>query len=319
MVDAAIPTVPISSRLSPADSAHRASSAPVRSPDISNGSKPESVTITHLAEIVRWLDHVTDGSRCYLATEEQVLVSSILRAYPEEFAQHLELGAARAHGGFRSRNCSTWPTAEPPTTSRTGSSSPTGHTVRAKRPERVGPSTGSPMTRQQRQARALGDPTRHSIFRYVAAKRRPVDVAELTAHVGLHHNAVRQHLARLVDAGLVEEASAPPQGRGRPRLVYTVAPNVDSRWGVVGPYEQLTVLMSEIIRSGDSSVVVGERAGRSASVDAAVASDASADSIDVLVEQMARFGFEPTATQRGDDVDVVLHVCPFETDRARRS
>ena len=52
---------------------------------------------------------------------------------------------------------------------------------------------------------ALGDPTRHSIFRYVAAKRRPVDVAELTAHVGLHHNAVRQHLARLVDAGLVEE------------------------------------------------------------------------------------------------------------------
>jgi NADH-quinone oxidoreductase subunit F len=45
-----------------------------------------------LAEIVRWLDHVTDGSRCYLATEEQVLVSSILRAYPEEFAQHLELG-----------------------------------------------------------------------------------------------------------------------------------------------------------------------------------------------------------------------------------
>ena len=45
-----------------------------------------------LAEIVRWLDHVTDGSRCYLATEEQVLVSSILRSYPEEFAQHLELG-----------------------------------------------------------------------------------------------------------------------------------------------------------------------------------------------------------------------------------
>ncbi len=45
-----------------------------------------------LAEIVRWLEHVTDGSRCYLATEEQVMVSSILRAYPDEFAEHLELG-----------------------------------------------------------------------------------------------------------------------------------------------------------------------------------------------------------------------------------
>ncbi len=185
--------------------------------------------------------------------------------------------------------------------------------MRAKRPERVGPSIGLPVTSQQRQARALGDPTRHSIFRYVAAERRPVDVAELTAHVGLHHNAVRQHLARLVDAKLVEEASAPPQGRGRPRLVYTVAPHVDSRWGVVGPYEQLTVLMSEIIRSGDSPVVVGERAGRSASVDVSVAFDASADSIDVLVEQMARYGFEPTATQQGNDVDVVLHTCPYQT------
>jgi NADH:ubiquinone oxidoreductase subunit F (NADH-binding) len=45
-----------------------------------------------LAEITRWLDHVTDGSRCFLATEEQVMVGSVLRAYPEEFAEHLELG-----------------------------------------------------------------------------------------------------------------------------------------------------------------------------------------------------------------------------------
>jgi NADH-quinone oxidoreductase subunit F len=45
-----------------------------------------------LGEIARWLDHVTDGSRCYLATEELVMVSSILRAFPEEFADHIESG-----------------------------------------------------------------------------------------------------------------------------------------------------------------------------------------------------------------------------------
>jgi NADH:ubiquinone oxidoreductase subunit F (NADH-binding) len=45
-----------------------------------------------LGEIARWLEHVTDGSRCYLATEEQVVVSSILRAFPEEFAEHIESG-----------------------------------------------------------------------------------------------------------------------------------------------------------------------------------------------------------------------------------
>ena len=37
-----------------------------------------------------WLDRVTDGSRCYLASEERAVVSSILRAFPDEFAAHLE-------------------------------------------------------------------------------------------------------------------------------------------------------------------------------------------------------------------------------------
>lgn len=42
--------------------------------------------------IVRWLDRVTDGSRCYLATEERIMVESILRAFPHEFDEHAELG-----------------------------------------------------------------------------------------------------------------------------------------------------------------------------------------------------------------------------------
>lgn len=45
-----------------------------------------------LDAIAGWLGHVTDGSRCFLATEEQVVVASILRAFPEEFAEHIELG-----------------------------------------------------------------------------------------------------------------------------------------------------------------------------------------------------------------------------------
>jgi NADH-quinone oxidoreductase subunit F len=40
-----------------------------------------------------WLEKVTDGARCYLATEEQNVVSSLLRCFPEEFAEHLEQGA----------------------------------------------------------------------------------------------------------------------------------------------------------------------------------------------------------------------------------
>jgi NADH:ubiquinone oxidoreductase subunit F (NADH-binding) len=39
-----------------------------------------------------WLERVTDGNRCYLAVEERLLVSSVLRAFAEEFVEHIEQG-----------------------------------------------------------------------------------------------------------------------------------------------------------------------------------------------------------------------------------
>ena len=75
----------------------------------------------------------------------------------------------------------------------------------------------------QRQARALGDPTRYRIFRYVAEAPEPVGVAQITAHVELHHNGVRQHLAKLCDAGLLLEETV-RSGPGRPSLRYRLGP-----------------------------------------------------------------------------------------------
>jgi len=45
-----------------------------------------------IAEIGSWLEKVTDGNRCYLAVEEQKMVASVLRGFPDEFAAHLEAG-----------------------------------------------------------------------------------------------------------------------------------------------------------------------------------------------------------------------------------
>jgi len=165
------------------------------------------------------------------------------------------------------------------------------------------------MNALQLQARALGDPTRHEVFRYIADAERPVDVAELTEHLGLHHNAIRQHLAKLAEAGLVSEGTAPRVGRGRPRLVYTVDPSAESRWGVTGPYERLTLMLSEIIRTGDAPVEVGRRAGRRART----GTPEAADPVAGLVDAMDRQGFEPTAKRRGNQIDIVLGACPFET------
>jgi NADH-quinone oxidoreductase subunit F len=47
-------------------------------------------TDADIAAMQGWLDRVTDGSRCYLATEERLVVSSVLQAFPDEFAEHIE-------------------------------------------------------------------------------------------------------------------------------------------------------------------------------------------------------------------------------------
>jgi predicted ArsR family transcriptional regulator len=165
------------------------------------------------------------------------------------------------------------------------------------------------MSALQRQARALGDPTRHGVFRYVADADRPVDVPELTEHFGLNHNAIRQHLAKLVEAELIVEGKAPSTGRGRRRLVYQVDPRAESRWGVTGPYERLSLWLAEIVRSGASAAEVGRRAGRRQRLGATVTDDPVAG----LVEQMGRQGFDPKVDTKGDQVVVTLQNCPFAT------
>jgi predicted ArsR family transcriptional regulator len=160
----------------------------------------------------------------------------------------------------------------------------------------------------QIQARALGDPTRHGIFRLVVDAAAPVGVAELTAHFGLNHNAIRQHLAKLVEAQLLVETAAPPTGRGRPRLLYSLDPSAESRWGVIGPYERLAMLLTEVVRSGDTAFEVGRRTGLRERLGNRVASTEPAAA---LADFMDRRGFEPVMTKSGDEVVVTLQACPF--------
>jgi predicted ArsR family transcriptional regulator len=165
------------------------------------------------------------------------------------------------------------------------------------------------MTTLQEQARALGDPTRHSIFRYIADSDQPADVTEMTAHFGLNHNAIRQHLAKLVDAGLIVESTAAARGRGRPKLQYTVEPAADGRWGVTSPYERLSVLLTEMIHDGETPVEAGARAGRRHPVEGSTAEQAIAG----ITSAMAREGFDPEVRHRRGRTEIVLRNCPFES------
>ena len=177
--------------------------------------------------------------------------------------------------------------------------------ARAQAGERAGDAGGTGPMSIQEQARALGDPTRHAIFRQVVESPTPVSVGDLTERLGLNHNAVRQHLAKLVGAGLVLEARAAPTGPGRPRLVYSVDPAAESRWDVTGPYERLSSMLTEIIRTGETPVEIGRRVGRDE------AADHGNDPSGALERAMAQSGFEPTVDRQGDDIELLLHSCPF--------
>jgi predicted ArsR family transcriptional regulator len=164
------------------------------------------------------------------------------------------------------------------------------------------------MTTLQEQARALGDPTRHAIFRHIAEADRPVGIAELNERFPFNHNAIRQHLAKLVGAGLVAASTVAGVGRGRPRLVYVVEPSVEGQWGTTGPYERLSRLLVEIIRTGLDATEVGRRAADQFRVPSP-----SGDVVADVKAVMARQGFDPEVHPAPGGAEIVLHRCPFAT------
>lgn len=159
----------------------------------------------------------------------------------------------------------------------------------------------------QRQARALGHPTRHRLWRHLLEADDALGVADLTRATKLNHNTVRQHLAQLVDAGLVSETVAPADGPGRPPLRYTVVAEARQRWDTSdqptgNPYERLSELLLEVIATGDDPRRVGRR-----NAERFVAGPPDAAPVERLRASLAVNGFDPVL----DGDELVLGACPF--------
>lgn len=74
-------------------------------------------------------------------------------------------------------------------------------------------------------ARALGEETRFKVYRAICVSDDPVGVSTLAQAFSLHPNAIRQHLARLEQAGLVvSRADREGGGAGRPRRLFEPSP-----------------------------------------------------------------------------------------------
>jgi predicted ArsR family transcriptional regulator len=150
-------------------------------------------------------------------------------------------------------------------------------------------------------ARAVATPLRGRVLDLVRAADGPVTVAELTDELGCNHNAVRQHLARLREAGLVSEMREARDRPGRPRLLYTATARPN-------PYARLARLLLAARRTGVSPRAAGRREGLAES--ASEAFD-EGDALDALERDATRHGFAPRRVGRGRRVDLVLDVCPL--------
>jgi predicted ArsR family transcriptional regulator len=159
----------------------------------------------------------------------------------------------------------------------------------------------------QRRARALGDPTRFQIFRCIVESPEPLRVAAITRKLGLNHNAIRQHLAKLREAGLVHEERVPGNGPGRPPLQYRLATEAAGTWGTPSPYEELARLLLDLHKSGRSPREVAAEAGRGM-----VFERSSNGSLEHLEIEMARRGFQPRRVDEDDEVELVFERCPYE-------
>lgn len=150
-------------------------------------------------------------------------------------------------------------------------------------------------------ARALGSPVRYRVFRLVAGAGRPVSVVELAEATGLTPNAVRAHLAKLVEANLVLERIERRTTRGRPRTLYIEAPGQSDRWAETPPYQDLALLLAEVVARGETPREVGRRAGRRlADRPAIVTGNDASNGFNELVAQLAAQGFAPRVASGGD-------------------
>lgn len=159
----------------------------------------------------------------------------------------------------------------------------------------------------QLEARALGDATRYRLFRYIVEAAGPVGIDELTAYVQLNHNAVRQHLAVLKEAGLVIEETEQRDRPGRPRLLYRQHPEVAERWGAPGSYAWLAGLLSAAIRRQQQPRQAGRQDGHRRAAEIS----GPGDPADRMELELSLRGFRPARAEERGLLDFTLGRCPF--------
>jgi predicted ArsR family transcriptional regulator len=155
----------------------------------------------------------------------------------------------------------------------------------------------------------LALPVRARAFAFLGELRRPASIEEIAEHLALHSTGVRAHLARLVEAGLVERRVV-RHGRGRPRHEWTIAPGAMPQGRRPDAHAQLASWLAGALAAGattrDALEEHGYEIGR-----ALAPSNARERPGDALGDILAAMGFQPERRTHRGTTTYELCNCPY--------
>ena len=167
--------------------------------------------------------------------------------------------------------------------------------------------------------RALAGESRQALLAALRRVGRPVDAGEAGAAVGLHPNTARVHLDLLCAVGLLNRRTEDRSVRGRPRILYAVAPQAESVLDGQRPrepelgYRELARLLARQLSERPDMPSEAVKAGRRWTavldkVSLPTGRLSTAETIAVMSEMLSRLGFHPEPSRDGDQIR--LHRCP---------
>ncbi|MGI8920180.1 MAG: helix-turn-helix transcriptional regulator [Solirubrobacteraceae bacterium] len=158
----------------------------------------------------------------------------------------------------------------------------------------------------------LSQPVRARLFARLAELRRPVGTDELATELGLHPNGVRVHLDVLREAGLLDRERV-RQRRGRPRDMWSVAPDAHPDGDPPRAYTDLARWLAGAMARGASSPSAIELAGRQ--IGAEIAPTTLTGSPETtMYAALASLGFQPQRVL--DPLETLtykLRNCPYRS------
>ncbi|MGB0111587.1 MAG: helix-turn-helix domain-containing protein [Ilumatobacteraceae bacterium] len=162
--------------------------------------------------------------------------------------------------------------------------------------------------------KALGDNTRYAIYLELARSPRPLATADISESLGLHPNTVRPHLERMREAGLLDVAVGGRGDVGRPQHRYSIAHDAPSLGFEPPTMPMLARMVLSMAARLEAGADDAEFVGRAEGAARATSYQQAPSTLEALVADLDRLGFDPLVTESPDDDDaavVAFANCPF--------